>query len=811
MAVNRRVLSGGLLLFALACRSHEGPPPAAINLAGLYVPPPAAPSPLPPGSEPGRLLPLKDFKAGPGVADLRVVDGKLAGKATSASPVLHLDWTGAPTDADTLHSIEIKMRVSAGSAVAFGFSGQEKGFDLKKQLDSDPIRLWRTTAPIHAGDEIRTVQVLPPMTRPARSLRHILIRPTDTPGATFSIESVRVILREDYVESVPSGVSWQGLSEIYHETLVSRAPEELTFNVKLPSDPWLDLHIGTFEDGPITFRVRALIKDGGPNGGSTAVTLLERTITRPHRWEPAPVDLSAFAGKKIVLGLGLESGSHASSSHDAVSAGAVGFWGSPVVRERSPRLHDGAPRGVIVVWADTLRRDHLQPYGCTRPTSPNIAKLAAEGTLFEDCIGQATWTKVATPAMMTSLYPATNGVREFFDRLPASATTMAEVFRDAGYATVSYSSILFTGQMTNLHKGFEEVNESGSLPDEESSKTAREYIDRLLPWIESHKAGPFFVFLHVSDPHDPFKPYPPYDTLFNDGAKAEEHERQAEAAKKFIADPLLKDFGMPSRAELVKAGIDPDAYTAFNEGWYDGSIRGMDAEIGRLMERLRTLRLLDTTLLVFTGDHGEEFLEHGRSFHGQSVYGELNNVPLIFHRPGAIPAGARVSETVESIDIMPTVLAMSGLPIPGEAQGRSLIPLLAGVHSGDGGGAAAAAEPAWEPRPAISEKAATKSGDGSPPPHDTESFTIVEGGWKLIRNSKRSPDGPEFELFDERRDPLNAHDVAADHPEIVGRMAKELAAWRSKAESARLAPDSETNKTLKPEDLERLRSLGYVR
>ncbi|HET9596679.1 MAG TPA: 2-oxoglutarate dehydrogenase E1 component, partial [Anaeromyxobacteraceae bacterium] len=113
----------------------------------------------------------------------------------------------------------------------------------------------------------------------------------------------------------------------------------------------------------------------------------------------------------------LESAPHASSSHDAVSTGAVGMWGSPVIRQRSPQLHAGAPQGVIVVWADTLRRDHLEPYGCARPTSPNIAKLAAEGTLFEDCIGQATWTKVATPAMMTSLYPATNGVREFFDRL----------------------------------------------------------------------------------------------------------------------------------------------------------------------------------------------------------------------------------------------------------------------------------------------------------------------------------------------------------------------------------------------------------
>jgi hypothetical protein len=364
-------------------------------------------------------------------------------------------------------------------------------------------------------------------------------------------------------QSIPSGVGWQGLSGIYRETLVSRAPEVMRFVLRLPDNPWLDLNIGTVEDGPVTFRVSAVLGESSQFGEPTSTLLLERTVTRAHRWEPAGVDLSPFSGRKITLALSLVAGTPASSS--------PGLWGSPVVRDRWRPMRNDGPQGVIVVWADALRRDHLGAYGSTRATSPQIDRLAAEGTLFDACVGGAT--------------------------LPATATTLAEVYRNAGYATVSYSSIPLTGPMSNLHQGFDEVHEPGSLPAQESSKTAREYVDRLLPWLTAHKDVPFFVFLHVSDPHDPS----------------------------------------------------------------DGSIRAMDAEIGRLMERLNSLGLARKSLVALTGDHGEP-----------------TNVPLILHRPGSIAAGSRVAETVESMDIVPTLLTLSGLPVPPQTQGASLAPLLTG-------------------------------------------------------------------------------------------------------------------------------------
>jgi len=425
------------------------------------------------------------------------------------------------------------------------------------------------------------------------------------------------------------------------------------------------------------------------------------------------------------------------------------------------------PQGVILVWADTLRRDHLGSYGYSRDTSPVLDSLARAGVLFRDCVSQASWTKVATPSLMTSLYPTSHAIKDFGDRLPSSAHTLAEAYRSAGFATLSMSSILFTGRFTNLHKGFEVVHEDSSLPDQKTSKTAREYVDRLLPWLDAHRDAPFFVFLHVSDPHDPSKLYAAYDTLFADASSAEEHERQSKEARKVIRDPLLRLFGMPSFAELEEAKLDPRRYVSRDRDWYDGSIRAMDVEIGRLLERLHGLGLDERTLVAFTGDHGEEFLEHGRTS---------------------------------------TLLHLSGLPVPQEAQGRSLLPLVSG--SSDRGTVRAEASDSRR-HAAFSEKART-SDTGAPPPRDTEAYAIVSEGWKLIHNVQRGSLDPEYELYHHELDPLDQTELSAEQPERVARLARELKAWRTHAAATRLKPDAESAQTMSKEDLERLRSLGYV-
>jgi arylsulfatase A-like enzyme len=722
---------------------------------------------------------------------LEVQDRHLQGR--TKSPTAFVELLGRPVAEgnDVVDRVEIRLRVSAGANLAVAFSSQEKVDEATLQQPS----FWIYRAPVIAGDEWRTYVLTTARWVPMVRSRYVFLRPTDATGARFEIESLRVVTRREYLATFPSGISWQGLSEIYRETIVSRTPETVLFSLTVPERPWLDLAVGTVEEKPVTFRIRVV--DG------KAPTLLEHTVSTPYRWEKASVDLARFAGRHVVLSLSLSGG----------EPGLLGLWGAPTVRSLGVMPTPGAPakattappQGVILVWVDTLRRDHLDLYGYRRDTGPEVRRMASEGAVFRDTIGQATWTKVATPSLLTSLYPTTHGVYDFSDRLPNSAVTLAECYRKAGYATLSMSSVLFTGRFTNLHKGFEEVQENGSIKGElRTSKTARVFVDRLLEWLGSHREVPFFVFLHVQDPHDPYRPYAPYDTLWADRGREADHERESREIGKFITDPTMRVFVMPNREELQKAGFSPEGYVDYEEAWYDGAIRGMDVEMGRLLQGLRNLDLHSRTLVVFTADHGEEFLEHGKMFHGQSTHGELCNLPLVFWRPGAIKAGTAVEQTVQTIDIMPTLLEMSRLPVPQAAQGHSLLPLLEGAPRS---GAAHAAPPSsW---PAIVEKIQTKEG-GGPPPRETESHAVILDGWKLIHNEKRTAGVPEFELYDHRTDPLDLKDVAQQEPAVVKRLSSELEAWRRLAEARRLAPDSRSGEGLGKDDLERLRALGYI-
>jgi arylsulfatase A-like enzyme len=351
--------------------------------------------------------------------------------------------------------------------------------------------------------------------------------------------------------------------------------------------------------------------------------------------------------------------------------------------------------------------------------------------------------------------------------------------------------------MTNLHQGVEELHEQGSvkLPEGWSnSKNGGTFVDRLIPWLELHHDVPFFAFLHVLDPHPPFEPYAPYDTEWGDPSWREEHRGEIEKLRAFIAPGVRRNLAMATREELGKAGIDADRFVGREIDWYDGSILGVDAEIGRLFAKIRELKIEETTLVGFISDHGEEFLEHGMHFNANSLYGEMTNVPLVLWGPGRIPAGRKVDETVQSIDLAPTLLELSGLAVPPTMQGQSLVPLLQ-----DGG--------RWRRRPAISERqksAATRD------PLTANSTAIVWEGWKLIRNAERPPDRPEYELFDHREDPLNFVNVADQHAEKVAELSKLLDSWRLWVEDRRLPTDAELTQGVSGEELERLRSLGYV-
>ena len=485
-----------------------------------------------------------EWQALEGLADVKVADGKLTGRTTGGA----LLAIPGPTEIDPndyFHALEIKLKTSAGTRLGVSFDSDEE-LDVEEIVDEyEDLNFFDFNIDLKPGEDLQTYTLNSSHARfrasfPVSSAGHLLIRPTDAEGARFEIESIRMITVREHLASIPSGIGWQGLDEVFRETMVSRSPERVTFEIDLPADPFLDLAIGTMDSGPTTFTVDATV-DG------TEEQLLRRTVSTPLRWEPAIVDLGAFAGKRVALSFSIGSD----------KAGTPGYWGSPAIRNRageSKRTASSAgrtavagadtppPQGVIFIVADTLRRDHLDAYGYDRPTAPTVRWFAENGVLFQDAISQGTWTKVSVSSILTALYPTTHGIKDMPDRMPAGVTTLAEAFRAAGYATFATSSVPFTGKLTNLHQGVEVLHESSSVPelDHSGSKTSRTYTDRLLDWIDVHQDVPFFAFLHVFDPHSPFEPYPPYEALWMDPDELTAFREDMETVKEFIESGFMK-------------------------------------------------------------------------------------------------------------------------------------------------------------------------------------------------------------------------------------------------------------------------------
>jgi arylsulfatase len=736
------------------------------------------------------------WKAFNDIQDLRVENGLLVGRA-GRWPVLTVAVPENAFPTDRLWSLEVRLRISAGSKLGID-TFREKEIDSEDFLEYlRESELSDYLIDLRPGEEITTYTLSESNATFSKmaalgGLKHLTLHFAGAEGADFALESFRVIPRTEHLAGVPAGIGWHGLGGVFRETLVARSPERLSWEQHLGERAWLDLDIGTPDNHPVTFQVEISSPGREP-------IRRQRTLTEGDRWEPFAIDLAEFSDRTVELSLGLM------SDED----GHIGFWGSPAIRHRGARPAGAEPttaraalgpvtqpRGVILIVADTLRRDHLDAWGYDRPTAPTVAALAAEGTRFADNISQGSWTKVAVPSLLTSLYASSHGIFDIPHKVPASVTTLTEVFRDAGYATFHTSSVTFSGKNSNLHQGVEVLHERDSIDDlgEYHSKTSRTFVDRLLPWLESHSEQPFFVFLHVFDPHSPFRPMHPHDERWLGHEAIAEHEAHLER----IEDIVEIFHHLPSAEQLDGAEIDSEAFLTAEKAWYDGSIRAMDYEIARLVERLDDLGLREDTVIAFVADHGEEFLEHGNHWHGHSAYGELVNVPMFVTWPGVVPEGLVIDRTTQSIDLMPTLLELARLPVPESAQGDSLLPLMASPSD--------PAAMGWNRNAVFTErrKPIFEETEGT-----ADSFAVIADGWKLIWNTVVRDDRAELELFDHINDPLNLVNLADQHPKMVADLKEELERWQSMTEAERVE-GAGGSAEMSPEELDQLRALGYV-
>jgi arylsulfatase A-like enzyme len=377
-----------------------------------------------------------------------------------------------------------------------------------------------------------------------------------------------------------------------------------------------------------------------------------------EQWREEKISLADFSGRRAALSF-------------SMAGNARMDWGlaNPMIRSggKMPgrRAEPDGPN-VILVSVDTLRADHLHCYGYDGQTSPTIDRLAAEGVLFERAYAQAHWTLPSHLSLLTSLYPDVHRVPSkeapaLDDRIP----TLASIMKEKGYLTAGFAKDCgYMSPSYGLNAGFDRYSMR--------HQDAEGYNRRVERWLEDTAGKKFFLFLHFFDPHSdarilPYEGPEAYMAAFTEGVESDFSGCRNGVCGSLFLDSVNKGINQ----------IRPDEL-AYIRALYNAGIREADDHLAFLLDTMEKLGLTDNTILVFSSDHGEEFMEHGRLLHTQ-FYEELIHVPLIFHYPGGgLPPGKRVRSLVENIDIFPTILDLLDIRYEGPIQGRSLVPSFKG-------------------------------------------------------------------------------------------------------------------------------------
>ena len=420
--------------------------------------------------------------------------------------------------------------------------------------------------------------------------------------------------------------------------------------------------------------------------------------------------------------------------------------------DRSPaRSRSAARPNVLFITVDTLRTDHLGTYGYRLPTSPAIDSLAAEGVRFSRCLATAPETVPAAASVLTGLYQGRHRSLHNRASLPGDVTTLAERLRDAGYNTAGFTGNFLLSEKYGFAQGFEHFEDFSSKSPWEGSSDDRG-VALAADWLRSAPAEPWFLWVHLMDPHGPYVSAAPW------------------WSESFAYEPgiFAQDPPVPLSKTNFGLGVIP-AYQAIRGATllsdfvrrYDGEIRFTDAQIGSLLGTVARLGQREQTLVVLTADHGESLVEH-REFlqHGWFLYDTTVRVPLIFSWPGTIEGGQERTDERSATDIVPTILELAGI----RYAEQDFDGLSAALLSSSTQDTSARAHLTRSPR-------------------TNNAVAVSMGGWKLIFTPAGVPDDPtkkpraggygtpeRIELYNLADDPGEEHDLAPSRPDDVRRL-----------------------------------------
>ncbi len=302
----------------------------------------------------------------------------------------------------------------------------------------------------------------------------------------------------------------------------------------------------------------------------------------------------------------------------------------------APKPHPAAPYNLLLVTIDTLRPDHLGCYGDRQARTPNIDALAADGTRFEHAYTPVPITLPSHTVIMTGTYPMYSGIHDFSgNRLNPQQPTLASILRQQGYATGAVLGSAVLDHRFGLNQGFDfyydhfDFNRLEDANLDLMKRPGNVVVDQAMQWLAGNSGKPFFLWVHLYDPHTPYQPPPPFD-------------------REYQSRP------------------------------YDGEIAFADQQLGRLLRFLKERHLYGRTLIVLTGDHGESLGEHGEKTHGFFIYDTTLRIPFMVKLPAGERHVTEIAQPANTLNLLPTVLEALKIPPPADAQGASLLPTILG-------------------------------------------------------------------------------------------------------------------------------------
>lgn len=400
---------------------------------------------------------------------------------------------------------------------------------------------------------------------------------------------------------------------------------------------------------------------------------------------------------------------------------------------------------IVLLGVDSLLADHMSCYGYHRQTTPHIDRFAEGGALFEKTYSAHIPTTSAYASMLTGLDAFGTQVVALRHKggLREDVQTLPEILREHGYAT---TCVGFTGNPSS--RGFDKYLEYPSWGswNEGRSPKAQNLNDVAIPELDrlAKGRGPFFLFLRHMDPHAPYLPPEPYERMFYHGDECDPKNRSMDPVKAF--KPFCDFF-----ASWMPPGITDKDYVIAQ---YDGAVAYMDACIQTIFNALEAHGVMDETIVILNGDHGETLYDHECWFDHHGLYDVTLHVPLIIRYPGRVPAGSRVSGYNQHKDLVPTIMDLAEIETGIDFDGDSLMSLV----------------------------------DGSVSSFDSE-FYITECTW-MRKHGWRTPQWklmvalepdfhfkPPVELYNLVEDPDENNNLAEALPEVVNLLKRRMNAW----------------------------------